>query len=136
MSDNKTVNALISAAQEARKHSYSPYSNYAVGAALITTNGEIYSGTNIENAAYPTSICAERVAIFKMVSEGIQNFKAIAVVTKDGGSPCGSCRQVMAEFGIEADAYIVNSEGSIIEETTVKELLPLSFGPKNLLDNQ
>lgn len=136
MADEQTKNKLINAALEARENSYSPYSNYSVGAALLTETGELYTGTNIENAAYPTTICAERVAIFKAISEGKMGFKAIAVVSRDGGSPCGSCRQVMAEFGLEAEVYIANSEGGIVEESTVRELLPHSFGPENLLKNR
>ena len=135
MSDNTTKQNLIQAALEARKASYSPYSNYAVGAALLTEDGEVYTGTNIENAAYSTTICAERVAIFKAVSERHKGFTQIAVVTRDGGTPCGSCRQVMAEFGLEAQVTIADKDGNVLEETTVKELLPGAFGPSNLLEN-
>lgn len=135
MSDNTTKQNLIQAALEARKASYSPYSNYAVGAALLTEDGEVYTGTNIENAAYSTTICAERVAIFKAVSERHKSFTQIAVVTRDGGTPCGSCRQVMAEFGLEAQVTIANENGNVLQETTVKELLPGAFGPSNLLEN-
>ena len=92
---------LIQTALEARKWVYAPYSNYPVGAALLTASGRVYDGVNVENAAYPTSMCAERVAVFKAVSEGELQFEAIAVVTRDGGSPCGSCRQVLSEFGLE-----------------------------------
>src|SRR4030067_48875 len=81
---------LIQAAREARQWAYAPYSGYAVGAALLTASGRVYDGVNVENAAYPTGICAERVAVFKAVSEGEREFAAIAVVTANGGSPCGS----------------------------------------------
>src|SRR5512133_2614586 len=86
---------LIDAAVQARKWAYAPYSKYAVGAALLTESGKIYDGVNVENAAYPTTMCAERVAVFKAVSEGEREFTAIVVATENGGSSCGSCRQVL-----------------------------------------
>lgn len=133
MENKITKNELITLAIEARKQSYSPYSDYAVGAALLTKSGKVYQGTNIENAAYSTTICAERTAVFKAVYEGEFEFEAIAVVTKDGGSPCGSCRQVLAEFSVDTVVWIANDQGEIIQETTVEALLPFSFGPSNLL---
>ncbi len=123
---------LIQTALEARKWVYAPYSNYPVGAALLTASGRVYDGVNVENAAYPTSMCAERVAVFKAVSEGELQFEAIAVVTRDGGSPCGSCRQVLSEFGLETIVLIADDQGNVISETTVDELLPGAFGPSNL----
>lgn len=123
---------LIQAAIEARQWAYVPYSNYAVGAALLTASGKIYDGVNVENAAYPTTICAERVAVFKAVSEGERNFLAIAVVTSNGGSPCGSCRQVLAEFGLDTIVYLADCNGKLLQETSVSELLPGAFGPKDL----
>ena len=123
---------LIQAAIDARKWAYAPYSNYAVGAALLTTSGKVYDGVNIESAAYPTSMCAERVAVFKAVSEGERRFEAIAVVTSNGGSPCGSCRQVLAEFGVDTVVLLANSEGRLLKEISVAELLPDCFGPKDL----
>ena len=125
---------LIQIAIEAQKWSYSPYSKYPVGAALLTKSGKIYEGTNIENAVYPMTICAERVAVFKAVSAGERQFEAIAVATRDAGSPCGGCRQVLAEFGLETAVVIADLEGKIQLETTVAELLPESFGPSNLLE--
>ncbi|MCJ7723887.1 MAG: cytidine deaminase, partial [Anaerolineales bacterium] len=103
--------ALIKIANEARRQAYAPYSNYRVGAALRTTDGRIFTGVNVENAAYPTSICAERVAVFKAVSEGEHLFEAIAVVTDNGGSPCGACRQVLAEFGLDTLVLIADGKG-------------------------
>lgn len=123
---------LITAAQKARKGSYSPYSNYPVGAALLSSSGKIYTGANVENAAYPGSMCAERVAVFKAVTEKDRVFEAIAVVTRDGGSPCGACRQVLSEFGLDTLVFIANQDGQVIEETTVGHLLPGAFGPSNL----
>ena len=123
---------LIQAAAEARQWAYAPYSNYAVGAALLTASGRIYDGVNVENAAYPTGICAERVAVFKAVSEGERDFVAIAVVTANAGSPCGSCRQVLAEFGLDIVVVIANLDGKVIKETSVARLLPGAFRPKDL----
>ncbi len=123
---------LIAAAVAVRKHAYAPYSNYAVGAALRTDSGKIFTGVNVENAAYPTTMCAERTAVFKAVSEGERNFHAIAVVTENGGSLCGSCRQVLAEFGLDIRVWIADKNGQLVEETTVKELLPGAFTPKDL----
>src|SRR5574342_552686 len=91
---------LAARAAEARQWAYAPYSNYPVGAALLTASGKIYDGVNVENAAYPDSICAERTAVFKAVSEGEREFTAIAVSGAEGITPCGSCRQVLAEFGL------------------------------------
>ena len=124
--------ALIDLANEARRRAYAPYSNYQVGAALRTKSGRLFTGCNVENAAYPTGMCAERVAIFKAVSEGECEFEVIAVVTSNGGTPCGSCRQVMAEFGLETRVLIGDGEGRLLRELTVAELLPGAFTPKDL----
>lgn len=124
--------SLIDLANEARRRAYVPYSNYQVGAALRTKNGRIFTGCNIENAAYPQTMCAERVAIFKAVSEGEQEFEVIAVVTPNGGTPCGGCRQVMAEFGLQTVVLIADGEGHLLQEVTVADLLPGAFTPKDL----
>lgn len=123
---------LIELAIQAQQYAYAPYSQYRVGAALLTVSGKRYTGCNVENAAYPTSLCAERVAIYKAVSEGEREFVAVAVVTANGGSPCGSCRQVMAEFGLETVVLIADAEGHLLQEMTVEELLPGAFGPGHL----
>jgi cytidine deaminase len=123
---------LIEAAVAARQWAYAPYSNYRVGAALLTGSGRIYDGVNVENAAYPTAMCAERVAVFKAVSEGEHSFEAIAVATANGGSPCGSCRQVLAEFGLETQVLMTNNQGEVVWETTVADLLPGAFQPDDL----
>ena len=125
-------NTLIQTAIQARKWAYVPYSKYRVGAALLTSSGRVYDGVNVENAAYPTTICAERVAVFKAVSEGERDFQAIAVVTENGGSPCGSCRQVLAAFGLEALVLIAVTDGNIMEELKVADLLPHAFTPDDL----
>ena len=125
-------NKLVQAASEARQWAYAPYSNYLVGAALLTASGRIYDGVNVENAVFPTGTCAERVAVFKAVSEGERDFVAIAVVTSNGGSPCGSCRQVLAEFGLGTRVLIADDQGRIFRETSVEDLLPGAFGPSDL----
>jgi len=124
--------SLIELANEARRRAYAPYSNYRVGAALRTKSGRIFTGVNVENAAYPTSICAERTAVFKAISEGENDFEIIVVVTDNGGSPCGSCRQVLAEFGLETLVVLADGSGKVTLETTVGDLLPEAFQPKHL----
>lgn len=123
--------ALIDAATAARKNAYAPYSDYQVGAALLTTTDTIYTGCNVENAVYPLSICAERVAVFKAVSSGETDFAAIAVVTQNGGSPCGSCRQVLREFAKEMIVVIADTAGHF-HKTTIGALLPESFSRADL----
>ena len=123
---------LIEAARQVRRWAYAPYSHYAVGAAILTPTGKIYDGVNVENAAYPSTMCAERVAIFKAVSEGETEFEVIAVVTNNGGSPCGGCRQVMAEFGLDILVLIANGEGKLLKELSVGDLLPEAFTPDRL----
>lgn len=132
MLTEKERSLLIQSATEIRQWAYAPYSHYPVGAALLAASGRVYSGVNIENAAYPSSICAERVAVFKAVSEGERQFTAIAVVTINGGSPCGTCRQVLAEFGLDTVVIIADQSGKILQETTVGDLLPGSFGSQDL----
>ena len=124
--------SLIDLANTARGRAYAPYSKYPVGAALRTRTGRLFTGVNIENAAYPHTICAERVAIFKAVSEGEKEFEAISVVTDNGGSPCGGCRQVLAEFGLDTIILMADGTGKLVKETTVRELLPEAFTPEKL----
>ena len=131
--NNEMKSQLIERAMAARHWAYAPYSHYAVGAAVLTDSGKVYDGVNIESAAYPTTICAERVAIFKAVSEGERHFQLMAVVTDDGGTPCGGCRQVMAEFGVDLLVLIANKDGKIVCEMTVNELLPGAFTSDALL---
>ena len=122
---------LVAQAGEARQRAYAPYSGYRVGAALLTKSGRIYTGCNVENAVYPLCTCAERVAVVKAVSEGEQEFDALAVVTENGGAPCGSCRQTLREFGEDIVVLIADATGAY-RETTVAELLPDSFGANDL----
>lgn len=129
--------ALIAAAAEVRARSHSPYSRFAVGAALLTASGKIYTGCNIENAAYGPSNCAERTAFFTAVSQGERAFTAIAIVggREDWDSfcaPCGVCRQVMAEFCQDSFRILLGRSDGAVREFTLKELLPMRFGPENL----
>lgn len=132
MPNKSSATELVASAQKARLSAYAPYSKYRVGAALLTKSGKTYLGANIENAAYGDSICAERVAVFKAVFEGERGFDAIAVVTRDGGAPCGSCRQVLAEFALDTIVIIANEKGKVLKETTIRDLLPEAFLPANL----
>ena len=129
---------LMKEAYEARKASYAPYSNFNVGAALLTKEGKVYHGCNIENAAYTPSNCAERTAFFKAVSEGERNFEAIAIVAgpKDGElqftAPCGVCRQVMSEFCSREFKIVLGTSEKEYRVFTLEEVLPMGFGPKDL----
>jgi cytidine deaminase len=122
---------LIALAAQARQSAYAPYSGYAVGAALLAQSGETYVGCNVENATYSLTICAERAALFRAVCAGERAFEAIAVVTSNGGTPCGACRQVLAEFGLHTRVLIATPE-RLVAEKRVYELLPESFGPQDL----
>ena len=126
---------LLKGAMEARDHAYTPYSHFHVGAALLTKEGKVYQGCNIENAAYSPSVCAERTAFFKAVSEGVKEFDAICIVGGKGGvvteyaPPCGVCRQVMMEFCDPETFQIILAKSEKEYKTyLLKELLPLSFG--------
>jgi len=123
---------LIEEARLVRKWSYAPYSHYAVGAALLAESGKIYSGVNVENAAYPNGICAERTALFRAVTEGERNFEAIAVVSENGGTPCGACRQALSEFGLALRVIMADADGKVVLETTLRDLLPGAFRPSDL----
>ena len=137
----KTIQELIAHAIEARKMSYSPYSHYQVGAALLAKDGQVITGCNIENAAYTPTNCAERTAFFKAVSEGITDFSAIAIVGSPEGDvltqyayPCGVCRQVMMEFCDPSDFRIIVAKSEDdYRVMTLQELLPEGFGPDNLM---
>lgn len=132
MSDNTEKWAeLLQKAIEAREFAYAPYSNYKVGAALLTADGKIYKGCNIESASYSPSVCAERTAIFKAVSEGEREFVAMAIATINGGAPCGVCRQVMREFAPNIIVIVGDISGNY-NILSLPDLLPYSFGPENL----
>ncbi len=124
---------LISEAKKALKNAYAPYSYFKVGAAVLMKSGKIYTGTNVENASYGATVCAERVAIFKAISEGESEILEIAVVTEteEPSPPCGICRQVIAEFSDDAFVFLANTKGDIIE-TSLSKLLPMAFTKKDL----
>ena len=125
---------LIAEAVEARRSSYSPYSGYAVGAALLADDGRVFLGTNVENASFGLTVCAERSAFFRAIQDGCRNFRALAVVTADGASMCGACRQVAREFSPGLKVYLADEEGNH-RCTTLAYLLPDSFGPDRLDPN-
>ena len=120
---------LIRLAREARQRAYAPYSQFEVGAALLGVSGHVYTGCNVENISYGLTICAERVALFKAVSEGEREFQAIAVVTANGVSPCGACRQALSEFGLDMEIIISRSDGDWHEVYSLRDMLPRSFAP-------
>lgn len=123
---------LVTQAIAALERAYVPYSRYPVGAAVLGDDGRVYTGCNIENAVYPLTICAERVAITKAISEGAQHILALAVATVNGGTPCGSCRQVMQEFGSPAmPVFIARTDGNY-RQRTLEELLPEGFSAADL----
>ncbi len=126
------VNTLVQHAIRASERAYAPYSHYRVGAALLSANGTIYMGCNVENAAYPACICGERTALVKAVSEGAQEFTAIAVATINGGSLCGLCRQMLYEFAPDLIVIIVDFEGRVHRTQKLRDLLPNGFGPHDL----
>jgi len=133
-----TDKELVIEAINAMKNSYSPYSDFKVGAALLTANGKVYTGCNIENVAFGPSICAERVAFFKAISEGEKNFSKIAVVGGKNGiissatPPCGVCRQVMREFCSDDFKILIIRENENYDKVLLKDLLPQSFKPEIL----
>ena len=134
MTDKTNIRGLIRKALEMREFSYVPYSGFAVGAALLAKNGTVYTGCNIENAAYGATICAERTAIFKAVSEGVKEFDAIAVVGAPKGEvpraecpPCGTCRQVMSEFADKDFSVILAVDEDHYHIYSMEEMLPHSF---------
>ena len=127
--------ALVQAALAARQRAYAPYSLYLVGAAVLTTDGTVVIGCNVENAAYPATICAERVALTAAVAQGYRDFVAIAVATRNGGTPCGICRQVMAELGPTMTVYISDAQGRF-QTTSVDALLPGAFRGDSLVSGE
>jgi len=141
LSDREVIRGLIERAIEAREFAYTPYSNFKVGAALLTKSGKIYTGCNIESVSYSPTTCAERVAVLKAVSEGERSFSMLAVIgspadgeTKTDGyaAPCGVCRQLIYEFGKDT-IIIIAKNADEYYENSISELLPLGFGPENLI---
>lgn len=123
---------LVQRAVAAMDWAYAPYSKFPVGA-LLAASGRIYDGVNVENAAYPAGVCAERTAVFKAVSEGEREFVAVAVATRGAGAPCGVCRQVLAEFGYNMAVILADKDGSVRLVTTLAALLPEAFLPQHLV---
>jgi cytidine deaminase len=125
------VKELCDAALGARKNAYAPYSKYQVGAAVITRDGHIFIGCNVENASYGLTNCAERTAVFTAVCQGEREFVEVAIATEDGGSPCGACRQVLSEFaprdGTPMRVFLLDASGNVARETTLAALLPDAF---------
>ena len=138
MRSDEIPQELLAKAREARENSYAPYSKYRVSAAIKTRDGRIFTGVNVENCAYPTSMCAERNALATAVGEGFREFEAVAIITppdSDGnpGSPCGACRQALAEFGTDLVVYLATPEDdSSIRVRRISDLLPDAFTPRNL----
>jgi cytidine deaminase len=128
----EAAKVLVQLALGARQNSYSPYSHYAVGAALRARSGRVFIGVNVENAAYPQTLCAERTAVASAIAAGEREFEAIAVASKNGGSPCGGCRQVLAEFGLDIQVILANETGEIVMRSKVGDLLPGAFTLKHL----
>lgn len=123
---------LIRAARSASERAYIPYSGYPVGAALRATDGRVFTGCNVENASYPATICAERTALVKAVSEGARMFDLLVVYTPNGGSPCGICRQMLYEFAPDLRVILTNDRDEIAYDGALHELLPRGFGPSSL----
>lgn len=133
-----TNEELLKLAERASQNSYSPYSHFRVGAALECADGTIFTGCNVENSAYGCSICAERTAMVKAVSEGHRDFVRLAVTSPDSrdyATPCGECRQFMAEFNLDMDVIIGRQDGALMV-AKVRELLAYAFNPQNVLDQQ
>lgn len=126
-----TAEQLVQQALTARDRAHAPYSGFRVGAALLDTDGTVWTGCNIENASYGLTLCAERVAIFKAISEGARSFTAIAVASEGAVTPCGACRQILAEFAPEAFVHMAGTDGAF-RTMTVPMLLPHAFGGKDL----
>jgi cytidine deaminase len=134
--DERTRAKLITTALQVRAHSYSPYSHFAVGAAILTSDDKIYSGANIENASFGATICAERSAVVTAASEGVRKLRCVVVSTTNAVFPCGICRQVLAEFAETSDMPVIvtDADGNIANETTIGVLLPGHFGAAQLED--
>ena len=122
-----TPEELIQHAMTAQKRALAPYSNYFVGAAVLTDTNTIILGCNVESKAYPSTLCAERIAIFSAIAQGYSKFKSMAIITIDGATPCGGCRQIIYEYARNIKIYIMNQDG-IVKELQSSELLPFPFG--------
>ena len=129
-------NSLIEAALKARDHAHAPYSKFKVGAAIRNNSEQITIGVNVESASYGLSCCAERVAIFKALTEGLTDFSALAIASEGGAAPCGACRQVIAEYAPNVEVILVDTNNpEIFEQTNISSLLPSAFTNKNFPPN-
>jgi cytidine deaminase len=128
MNERQLIDAAIAAADMA----YAPYSNFRVGAALLAADGTLFTGCNVENAAYPATICAERTALVKAISEGRRDFAVIVVANRSGGYPCGTCRQMLYEFSPNMQVIVSNLQGEVVNQCSLTDLLPHGFGPAEL----
>ncbi|MCU0512872.1 MAG: cytidine deaminase [Anaerolineae bacterium] len=126
------LESLIQQAVAAAEQAYAPYSQYHVGAALLAADGRVYTGCNVENASYPASICGERTALVKAVSEGQRQFSALVVATVNGGTPCGICRQMLFEFAPDLRVVVVDFGGHIHHDLPLRQLLAYGFTPQDL----
>lgn len=126
------LSQLIEQAIAVTRMAYVPYSNYRVGAALLASDGTVYTGCNVESASYGMTICAERTALVKAISEGQRSFDLVVVATENGGSPCGACRQLLFEFSREMRVVCVNFAGQITIDEPLDRMLPYGFGPEKL----
>jgi cytidine deaminase len=131
MMTEQEIQELVAAATAARAAAYVPYSGFAVGAALRTAGGHIFTGCNVENASYGLAVCAERNAVFQAVARGERSFEVVAVVTENGVPPCGACRQVLAEFNPHMTVIVADTAGAR-RIYSLPELLPYAFGPEHL----
>lgn len=129
---DEAFRGLIDQAIAATQHAYIPYSHYPVGAALRAVDGSVYSGCNVENASFPVTICAERTALVKAVSEGQRQFDVLVVATRNAGSPCGMCRQMLYEFAPQLRVLLVDFDGHIHLDTSLSALLAHGFSPAKL----
>ncbi|MCI5052095.1 MAG: cytidine deaminase [Simkaniaceae bacterium] len=132
MTKDNTLEQMYTHAKQAQAHAYCPYSKYQVGAALRAKSGEIYTGCNVENASWSVSICAERTALVKALSEGEREFTHLLILTRDGGISCGICRQMLNEFSPDLEIITSNSKGIEVLRRRLSELLPEPFGPTSL----
>lgn len=126
------IRALLDQAIAATQHAYIPYSHFAVGAAIRATDGTVYTGCNIENASFPVTVCGERTALFKAVSEGRRSFDVVVIVSPVAAAPCGMCRQALNEFAPRLRVVLADLEGHVRMDTRLDVLLPGSFGPDDL----
>ena len=134
--DQKTIDELHQVALNALSHSYSPYSKCQVGSAVLGESGRIYPGTNVENSSYGITDCAERAAVIHAITAGERKLTAVLVVSKDGWPPCGSCRQVLAEFAAPTTPVLISNKKEIVSTKTLGDLLPLAYTPDHVFRAQ